>query len=276
MRLLSLKSILVATDLGETSRGALRTAARLADLAGAKLHLLHVTDVPGSGNRMRLQEHFRLLVPGAREPDAVDVIPGSPAEVIVEQAARIDADAIVIGPHRRGGPTGELGSTASRLVRTASCPCLVAATELRLPLERVIVPIDLSDTAAGALAVALSWSSALRPRGGRTQLTTLHVSTEAASPETEGEVHAAVERARARAGGAAFVDVRERISPGPDPVRAILAAAESERIDLLVMGTRGAALAESGFGSVSAAVASTTSCPLLLVPPASWQKHAAD
>jgi universal stress protein E len=268
MRLLTLKSILVATDLGESSRAALRTAARLAELAGAKLHVLHVEEIPGAANRLSVEEHFRLSVPGAREPDDTYLLPGSPADVIVAQAARVGADTIVLGPHRRPESAGELGSTASRVVRTASCPCLVAATELRLPLERVVAPIDLSPAAGAALSVALSWSSALRPRGGEVRLTALHVTPGPATREAEAAVRSEVESARARAGWAAQVEIGERIAPGEDPAGTILAAAAAEPVDLLVMGTRGAALAASGFGSVSAAVVRATPCPLLLVPPA--------
>ena len=46
MWLLTLKSVLLATDLGEASLPATRTAVRLATLAGATLHLVHVTDSP--------------------------------------------------------------------------------------------------------------------------------------------------------------------------------------------------------------------------------------
>src|SRR5690606_17824489 len=97
MWLLTLKSILVATDLDETSQPALRTAARLAPLAGAQLHLLHVTgsSSPGSPDAdVRLREHFRLVAPDAPEPDTARVLPGSPAAVIVEHAARVEADAV--------------------------------------------------------------------------------------------------------------------------------------------------------------------------------------
>jgi nucleotide-binding universal stress UspA family protein len=272
MRLLTLRSILVATDLGETSQAALRTAARLAELAGAKLNLLHVTDIPGSGNRLTVQEHFRLLVTGARDPDGVYMIPGSPAEVIVEQAALLGADAIILGPHRRGDATGELGSTASRLLRTASTPCLVTATELRLPLEHVMVPIDVSRASGGALSVALSWASALRPRGRQTRLDALYVASVPVSPEAEQEMQAEVERARAKAGGAAHVQVDARMVSGSDPAAAIRKAAAAERTDLLVMGMRETPHAESGLGSVSVALAMDTPCPLLLVPPAPSQE----
>lgn len=275
MWLLTLRSILVATDLGEASRPALRTGARLAQLAGAGLHLLHVADDPPPGGEARLREHFRLAVPDAPGPDGVAVIPGSPAAVTVEHAVRLGADAVILGPHRRQGAAGAMGSTAASVVVAAPCPCLVAAAELRLPLERVVVPVDLSEIAGGALSVALSWASALRPPGGEARLTALHVAPDPASATAGQAVREEVRRARARAGGAAHVEILERVAPGSDPVEEILRAALAEPADLLVMGTRGAAGAASGFGSVSAAVAREAPCPLLLVPPAAWREQGA-
>jgi nucleotide-binding universal stress UspA family protein len=272
MRLLTLKSILVATDLGDASLPALRTAARLAQLAGAEIHLLHVAGDPGPNDETRLREQFQLTASTGLEPLTVEVLSGSPAVVIVEQAVRVGADAIIVGPHRRAGATAALGSTAASVVRTAPCPCLVVVTELRLPLERVIAPIDLSEVGGGALAVALSWASALRPRGGDVDLTALHVTRSPAST-TAREVHEEVQRARSRAVRAARVEIRERVVPDLDPEEGILHAAVSESADLLVMGTRGEAGAPSGLGSVSAAVARATPCPLLLVPPVTWEEH---
>ena len=46
VRLLLLRSVLVATDLGPSSRDALDTAHRLASLAGATLHVAHVAGSP--------------------------------------------------------------------------------------------------------------------------------------------------------------------------------------------------------------------------------------
>lgn len=274
MWLLTLKSILVATGLDQASRPALRTAARLAPLAGARLHLLHVADDSSPVDDARLREELRLAAPDAPEPETARVIPGTPAAVIVEHAARVEADAVILGPHRRGGVAGEMGSTAASVVRSAPCPCLVAATELGLPLGRVLVPIDLSEVAGGALSVALSWASALRPPGGTARLTALHVAP-VPSPQAHQAVREEVQRARARAGGAAHVEIREVVTPGSDPAEEILRGAVPESADLVVMGTRGADRPEAGLGSVSAAVARATSCPLLLVPPATWAEHAA-
>ncbi len=275
MRLLTLKSILVATDLDESSASALRTAARLATLAEATLHLLHVADQPVPGGESRLRELFRVTAPDAPGLESAQVVHGTPAEAIVDRAARVDADVVILGPHRRGtGQTGELGSTAASVVRTAACPCLVTAAELRLPLERVIAAIDLSEASSGVLSVALSWASALRPRDGKAWLTALHV-TSHPGEDTVRRVREEVQRARARARGASFVEIDERLGSGSEPAGEILRSAASDSADLLVVGTRGADQPSSGLGGVSAAVARATPCPLLLVPPAVWMDQEA-
>jgi len=275
MRLLTLRSVLVATDLDEASPFALRTAARLAALAEASLHLVHVADEPVPGGESRLRELFEQIAPDAPGLASAGVVRGVPADAIVGRAARVDADVVILGPHRRGtGRTGELGSTAASVVRTAPCPCLVTATELRLPLERVIAAVDLSEAAGGMLSVALSWASALRPRGGKAWLTALHV-TPAPGEDTVRRVRDEVERARARALGASFVEIHERLGSGADPAGEILRHAASDSADLLVVGTRGADPPSPGLGSVSAAVARATPCPLLLVPPAAWMAQGA-
>ncbi len=270
MRLLTLKSVLVATDLDESSPSALLTAARLATLAGATLHLVHVSDQPVIGDESRLRELFEKTAPHAPGLESAQVVHGLPAQAILGRAAAVDADVVILGPHRRGtGQTGELGSTAASLVRTAPCPCLVTTAELRLPLERVVAAIDLSEASSGVLSVALTWASALRPRDGRARLTALHVTSDPGE-DTVQRVREEVQRARARARGASFVEIDERLGPGSQAAEEILRGAASNSADLLVVGTRGADQPASGLGSVSAAVARATPCPLLLVPPATW------
>jgi nucleotide-binding universal stress UspA family protein len=45
MRLLTLKTVLIATDLDETASAALRTGEMVAEAAGAALHVVHVVHV---------------------------------------------------------------------------------------------------------------------------------------------------------------------------------------------------------------------------------------
>lgn len=273
MQLLTLRSVLVASDMGATSVPALETAAALARLADARLHLLHVAEAEIPGGEARLREQARELAKEPR-PATARVIVGEPAETIVADAEEVEADVIVLGPHRRwvSGP-GALGSTAAEVIHISPFPCLIAVGRLSLPLHRVVVPTDLSEAARGALAVALSWASALRPPGGEAELVVLHVHPEASDSSTaEERLRAEVERARADTPGAARVRVREALVPGDDPAAEILRRAEEGGADLLVMGTRGAAREDSPFGSVSAVVARETPRPLLLVPPAVWSE----
>ncbi|HSJ23037.1 MAG TPA: universal stress protein [Longimicrobiales bacterium] len=276
MRLLTLKSVLVATDLDAASRPAIQTAARLAPLAGASLYLLHASGEPSDGGVEKLVESFRLAAPEAGEPDDSVVITGFPATVIVQHARAVGADVVVLGPHRERGAARPLGSTAASVVRAAPCPCLVAAAELRLPLERVLVAVDDSDAAREALEVAMSWASALRPRGAQATLMALHVAPPAGSQDATDAIHRLVEEARDHARDYARVDVTERVVPGSDPAKVILQEAAAAKADLLVIGTRAAQEVPPELGSVSAAVAQATSCPLLLVPPPGHRRPESD
>ena len=79
MRLLTLRSVLVATDLHEGSRPALRTAAELARLAGARLHLLHVSAGPMPDGAALVEAQYALVAPGGPAPGSVRALPGTPA-----------------------------------------------------------------------------------------------------------------------------------------------------------------------------------------------------
>lgn len=268
MQLLALNAVLVTTDLNESSLPALRTAARLAPIAGASLHLLHVTGNHSADEEARLAEHFRMAAPDSAGPDDVCVVMGLPAPAIVSHARAVGADVVILGPHRHvAEPARPLGSTAASVVRASHCPCLVAAAELRLPLERVLVAVDDSESAHRALSVGLCWASALRPRGTNVTLSVLHVAHPGTASSALDGVRHMVGQARDLARDYGRVDVSERIVTAGDPASAILEEAASAGPDLLVMGTRQTLHAVPELGSVSAAVTQATPCPLLLVPP---------
>jgi nucleotide-binding universal stress UspA family protein len=278
MQLFLLRSVLVASDLGELSLPAVRTAIDLARLAGARLHLLHVGDTMiASDDESRLRDHARRAAPGELKGASMRVVMGSPSTAIVEHATRVDADVIVLGPHRRDSPSAAFGSTATAVVDAASCPCLIVAGNLRLPLERVMVPIDLSESGGGSLAVAVTWASALRPRNEDADLSVLHVSTGAEDHANGEALHLEVERIRAWAGGAARVRLRERVISSADPASEILERAAEDAADLVVMGTGANAAerdtAERRVGRVTRAVIRNAPCPVLVVPPRVWRSQ---
>ncbi len=137
--------IVLATDFSKHSQAALQWAADLSLRYDASLSLLHVVQpvVPyavelatwvappdldahlfeDARRSMEQLQHDALLL-GAHQV-TTEVVKGSPGTEIAEYAARIKADLLVLGTQ---GHTGLkhllLGSTAEKLVRTASCPVM--------------------------------------------------------------------------------------------------------------------------------------------------------
>jgi nucleotide-binding universal stress UspA family protein len=160
------KRILAATDLTAVSRPALETAGRLAKEGDGTLFVLHVDDLPdaakhwltpiyqpeladlrraidrhGQQVRERLSAEVRAVL-GAAKGLAVEPLFrwGRPADTIVSEAARLDAELIVVGA--RGAP---LGSVSERVMTLAGRPVLV------VPFARIeTAPADAATVAQAA------------------------------------------------------------------------------------------------------------------------------
>ena len=278
MRLLTLKTVLVAVARDDASRAGAQAGAALAASAGAALHAVHVTDDPAVTPETLAQSTL----------DGVDarihIVPGSASNSIRAIADRLKADVIVLGPHRgdtRPGGGRALGTTALAVVTNAAAPCLVVSQTLDLPLRRVLAPVDLSDTSRGALLVALSWASALRPDGEdtRTILTALYVGpddkTVAAGANRVRALEQQVAELRDAGGSWAAVDIQHAAVVGTDPSATIAQYAAEHDAGLVVLGTRGLGLDSIGrVGSVAGDTIRRVHLPVLLVPPAMWLTHA--
>jgi nucleotide-binding universal stress UspA family protein len=286
MRPLALRTVLVATDLDRSGDAALDTGARLASAAGASLHVVHVVapaqagDVGGRGTTADEVMAAVRRVTGSDASAKVHVVPGTPADAIRSLAERMTADLVVVGPHRESDQLQrghELGGTARAVAEHALAPCLIAAHPLRLPLQHVLVPIDLSDTARGALLVGLSWASALRAGAtdaSSTALTVLHVEHGDAKGRAAATVDRELETLGQSAGAWAGVDVRGVIEHGTDAARAIADYATRHTPDLVVFGTRGLGLKDlERLGSVSTSLTTRLPYPMLLVPHSVWRTH---
>jgi len=137
------KTILVTTDLSETSRAALAPAKLLAETFGAKLLLLYVEEpaplpVGYAGvDVLALEEHKRVSAADELKRFAEEagllrleveraVGLGVPHLEIVRTAEERHVDMIVMATHGRGFFSHAfLGSTAERVIRRAPCPVLV-------------------------------------------------------------------------------------------------------------------------------------------------------
>lgn len=137
------KKILCPVDFSPGSERAVAKARELASALHAELELVHayqlpVLALPDSSvtvsptyvaeltNRAQeeLNRHARAI-----EQDGITVttrlVEGNPAEAIVERAKETDASMVVMGTHGRSGfRRFLLGSTAERVVRTATVPVL--------------------------------------------------------------------------------------------------------------------------------------------------------
>ena len=298
------RSILVATDLSEGSDPLLRAAGAIAAATGAELHVLHALDFepielspagddPPAGfpdlvsrTERALEEQVERAVPSGATVASRTVVIYLAHKAILARAADVSADLIVLGPHRGRTLDRVLGSTADRVVRTASVPVLVVSEGLSLPLRRTVAPIDLSEPARTALERAFSWTAALgHAAAGEPppELHVLHVIPDLPGiagivPVDEPRIAADLDReasaARERAGGAANVEVVVELRRGGSPAEEILGYAQSVDADLLVLGTHGrGAIARALIGSVASSVARRATCAVLLVPPPVWREE---
>lgn len=289
MRLLQLKTVLVADDLVATSQSALRTAAVLHDAGGAALHIAHVA--PGDNGmaaRSGIRAEFMDALKNAAAQAHVGsdytphVLTGSVPEAIAGLVDRVSADVVITGRRTRAALPMErpLGGTAFGIITSSLVPCLAVSEPMTIPLKRVLVAIDYSEASRGALLVGLSWASALRDRdGGNPLLTALHVHSDDESADRarwKREVDHELDILRRAAGDWAGVEVSGMMTTADDVVSAITQQATSLDAELLVLGTRGRNPQKGVLGSVSAAVLGRVQAPVLLVPPAVWRDYARD
>lgn len=288
---LSYRTIVVPTDFAPASRAALDWAIDLAERCGARVIVLHVTtpiesdpysplrhspEAHAGGQRpeVMLMEHLDRFVAGARER-AVDVtvvqqrgIAVAPA--ILTFAREVDAQLVVMGTHGRHG-LGRvlLGSVAERVVRHSHVPVLTVHAGTRAPHAhmRLLVPVDFGP------AVDAQLETARRHGGAEGRIDLLHVveplpytglyegvlSPYDLRPSLAARLSALALRLPEHVVSTYLIDGY--------PAREIIAFAERNGTDLIVLGAEG----RSGFerfmiGSVAERVARTAGCAVLTLP----------
>ena len=140
-------TIVVATDLSEPSRQAVRHAAGLAGALGGRIVLVYVMeDLPAmilahtSQPEQEIQDKHREAARESLETVARELVPGGSVECVVRQGAghqqivalaqEIGADLIVMAMHGHGFLRHALaGSTTERVLHHAPCPVLVVSPE---------------------------------------------------------------------------------------------------------------------------------------------------
>lgn len=143
--MIHLKTILVATDFGDSSRAALSYAGDVAKVFSSTLHIVHVVPdlaardlpLPALGHslhalQMQQEDEARRQLDAGLDAETkalgvitVVLISNSPAIAIIEYARGHHIDAIVMGTHGRTGFADLfMGAVAQHVVRRAPCPVI--------------------------------------------------------------------------------------------------------------------------------------------------------
>ena len=133
--------ILAAIDMSPHADGVIAAASRLARATpGAEIHVVHALDPRDLQGfpiadvyATAMTEHRAFIDKCAKDVNraaAADVVAhlseGDPWRAIVQTAASIDADLVIVGTHgRRGVARWVMGSIAEQVVRHAACPVYV-------------------------------------------------------------------------------------------------------------------------------------------------------
>ena len=285
---IQLKNILFATDFSPVAAAALPFAAQLAQTYEARLFAVHAKSpenyaLPTAGIGLAADAQVEELAIELRrnmynryprvETDVL-VVEGGVWGVVSAVADEKQADLIVVGTNGRQG-IGKfiLGSVAEEILRRATCPVLTvgphcpAASKGAATFKKILYATDFGESspAAAAYAVALAQEH-------EAHLTLLHVIASPRAgelvrpPELEA---AALERLRTFVSDDAqlWCEPRAIVAHG-DPAEEILATAEKERADLIVLGlrnTKGVGRATHLPMAVAHKVVSQATCPVLTV-----------
>lgn len=297
----NISQILCPVDFSDTSAHAVEQAAAIAGWYKARLTGLHVytpifmpvPGLPAPADRVPDSERERLrgqttsllhaaVAAGIAVDVTVDV--GRPAAQILERAASLPADLIVMGTHGAGGfERLVLGSVTEKVLRKATCPVLTvpprAHASSTFPFTRVLCAVDFSEWSSAALDLA----SSLAQESGAS-LALLHVIEwpwDEPPPPVFAELppdqasaldefrRYLVKSATSRLESLVSDTVRDRcavtarVSHGKPSVE-ILRVAADDGADLIVLGVHGRKPIDLAvFGSTTNHVVRSATCPVL-------------
>ncbi len=296
--MLDVDTILFPTDFSSVAEDAFAHAAHLALQAGATIYVFNVV-TPGEGNASNPMDFLPVEpvegddMDGA-QPQRMEVqtvtqergtVPvvyaqtesASPETAIVEHATDHDVDLVVMGTHGRQGMDRLLsGSVAEEVVRQAPCPVFTVLatdeTQPNTPIDRVLVPVDLSEQSALVVDHAAALASAY---GASIDL--LHVVEEAAfptaygmdpltpsQPDVQERAREALEALVAEVDG--FTEAVNTHVLAGYAARDIVDFSDEHAADLIVMATHGrTGLQRFLIGSVAEKVVRSAPCPVFTV-----------
>ncbi len=173
-----IQTVIIGTSLTEMSDSVVMGGLQVARAAAAKVVLVHVFqprmayggDTPFMAEivlvealeaerklvERRLEEQIDRLGIRGEELAGRMVEQGSPHRILIGIAEDLDADLLVVGSAESPRLAKMLGSTADRVIRKSSRPVLVVHGRLKVPCQKVLLPVDLSAVSAVAFRRGLA------------------------------------------------------------------------------------------------------------------------
>jgi nucleotide-binding universal stress UspA family protein len=292
------RQILCPIDFSDFSRHALIHARAIAGQHASTLTLLHVCPMTAAPYALGLPVvpvsvptpvDLRALVESMRRFAGTDVATsvatqfeigeGDAASEILDRAAAMPSDLIVMGTHGRSGfERLVLGSVTEKVIRKATCPVLTVPRPMEdvapAAFTRILCAIDFSETSLRALEYALS----LRQDTGA-HLTLVHVVEVSPAPRVGDDLEERTLGAYVAAAAHARAERLQRMIPENldthrcvetvvaigSAHREILRIAAERASNVIVLGAHGFGVTHLLFGSAAHHIVRQAQCPVLTV-----------
>lgn len=281
---MSIKLILVATDMTERSDRAIARARLIARDCGACLYILHVVDEElaqpiATAEREASEASLQDLRNG---PDfsgidvTVEILPGDPRLTLLDRTETLRPDLVVLGTHRPRG-FGDIfeGTTLKYVSRESRHPVLRVTAMATVPYQKPVVGVDFGESALVAARLAMD----LAPGAEVTLVHGYHVPYRELTTEADlmGNLSfAETERIEARLRQQMTAFEASLDAPGRSFAK-VLAEGQPEDVmrrqvamlgaDLLCLGTHARPwLYEAILGSTTREMLAQCPCDLLLAP----------
>ncbi|ALV28559.1 universal stress protein [Pannonibacter phragmitetus] len=277
-----MQTILVAVDFQHDAAQVLARAAQLSAQHGAAVTVQHVVENMDVGEpelQGAVDQHSRTTLEALARAAGFAATPslkvefGVPHRCVNTAARELSADIILIGP---GQPSTVMqrvfGSTADRVVRTASVPVLVVRNKSAQPYRSVAVAVDFSPLSEAALEAARTLVPDARIDLVHAYEVPLPFEQAMLRVGTRPEDAERFRQAKMNDCRRQLADFARKHASGADalvlrgaPGTALVELSRSGRVDLLALGTQGRnAAAQALLGSVARRLLSEAGCDLLV------------
>lgn len=269
-----MEKLLLASDGSEFSEGAIREAILLAKTCSSKLYVMSVAEVLDIREfaddyplaaveklETELRQHLESVKKSAEKEGIVcEIILSKGKEaskLIIDEAAKNNAELIIMGRHGRTGITRiMMGSVTAKVIGDAPCKVLVVPRFARVSLDRILVPTDGSIYSDLAVREAISIAKRIK-----SSLIALSVYKRDANFELAEATIGIVKEVAEKEG----VKV-EALTLKGEPHEVIVDTVEKKNAGFMVVGSHGrSGIERLLMGSVTERLIGHAGCPILVV-----------